>query len=84
MDAYSTLIWNRMVRARFSSWLASPRFVMAELVYKKHLPAHPITPEFNDDGEYVDVNILTAQSNGNGKSSLPLPSGGRERVLQTE
>ena len=60
MDALGTLIWNRLIRTRFADWLASPRFVMAELVYKKTVVGiRPITPEFIDDGDFVDVRMLT-------------------------
>lgn len=59
MDGYGTLMWNRIIRMRYPEWLASPRFVMAELVYKKAIPARPITPEFIDEGEYVEVRLLT-------------------------
>jgi hypothetical protein len=59
MDGYSTLIWNRLIRTRFPEWLTSPRFVMAELIYKREIPPKPITPEFVDDGESVEVRLLT-------------------------
>jgi hypothetical protein len=59
MDAYSTLIWNRMIRMRHADWLASPRFVAAELIYKTPIPPRPLTPEFNDNGDYVDIHLLT-------------------------
>ena len=59
MDAYSTLIWNRLIRIRFAEWLVSPRFVVAELIYKNPLPPRPLTPEFNDHGEFVEVRLLT-------------------------
>jgi hypothetical protein len=59
MNAYSTLIWNRMIRTRFTEWLASPRFMVAELIYKSPLPPRPLTPEFNDNGDYVDIHLLT-------------------------
>jgi hypothetical protein len=59
MDGYGTLIWNRIIRQRYPEWLASPRFVMAELIYKKPLPPKPISPEFVDDGEHVEVRLLT-------------------------
>jgi hypothetical protein len=59
MDAYGTLLWNRMIRTQFTPLVAAPGFVMAELVYKKALPVRPITPEFNDRRDYVDARLLT-------------------------
>lgn len=59
MDAFGTLLWNRMIRHQFATWLAEPRFVMAELVFKQQLPVRPITPEFNDADEYVEARLLT-------------------------
>ncbi len=59
IDAYSTLIWNRLVRQRFAHLLTSPCFVMAELVFNKPIPLRPLTPEFVDDGDIVDVRLLT-------------------------
>jgi hypothetical protein len=32
---------------------------MAELIFKKPLPPRPISPEFNDTGDYVEVRLLT-------------------------
>lgn len=59
MDGFGTLIWNRIIRTRFPEWLTSPRFVMAELIYKQPFPDKPITPEFVDSGQYVEVRLLT-------------------------
>ena len=59
MDGNGTLIWNRLIRTRYPHWLASPRFVMAELIYKKQIPPKPLTPEFVDEGDYVEVRLLT-------------------------
>jgi hypothetical protein len=59
MDGYGTLIWNRLIRTRNPDWLQSPRFVMAELIYRKAVPDKPITPEFVDDGKTVEVRLLT-------------------------
>jgi len=62
MDGYGTLIWNRMIRNKFAHWLASPGFVMAELIFKNPLnpiPLKPLTPEFNDDRSCVEVRLLT-------------------------
>lgn len=59
MDGYGTLIWNRMIRVRFPEWLSSPRFVMAELIYRHPIPPKPLTPEFVDDGSCVEVRLLT-------------------------
>lgn len=59
MDGYGTLIWNRIIRRRYPEWLAAPRFVMAELIYKKPIPSKPITPEFVDSGDHVEVRLLT-------------------------
>ena len=59
MDGLSTLIWNRIIRTRYPEWLTSPRFVMAELIYKQPFPDKPITPEFVDSGQFVEVRLLT-------------------------
>lgn len=59
MDGYGTLIWNRYIRRHHPDWLTSPRFVMAELVYRKDIPEKPITPEFADDPSFVEVRLLT-------------------------
>ena len=59
MDGYGTLIWNRLIRVCYPEWLESPRFVMAELIYRKAIPPKPITPEFVDDGGSVEVRLLT-------------------------
>jgi hypothetical protein len=59
MDGYGTLIWNRIVRQQHPDWLAKPGFVMAELVFKKEIPSKPLTPEFIDDGSFIEVRILT-------------------------
>src|SRR5258708_3227122 len=48
MDGYRTLIWNRIIRNKFPNWLSSPRFVMAELIFKdpvNPIPLKPLTPE---------------------------------------
>jgi hypothetical protein len=58
MDGYGTLIWNRIVRKRLSHLLATPRFVMAKLVFNQPIPERPITPEFADDERNVAVEIL--------------------------
>ncbi len=59
MDGYGTLIWNRIIRRRYPEWLASPRFVMAELIYRKPIPSKPLTAEFVDNGDCVEVRLLT-------------------------
>ena len=59
MDGYGTLIWNRIIRLRHPEWLAAPRFVMAELIFKKPIPPKPLTPEFIDNGDCVEVRLLT-------------------------
>ena len=59
MDGLGTLLWNRIIRCRYPEWLASPRFVAAELVYKHPLPCKPLTPEFVDDGKCIEVRLLT-------------------------
>jgi hypothetical protein len=59
MDGYGTLVWNRIIRQRFSDWLKSPRFTIAELVYKKPIPAKPLSTEFADDESFVEVCLLT-------------------------
>ncbi|MBE7501331.1 MAG: hypothetical protein HS113_13700 [Verrucomicrobiales bacterium] len=59
MDGYATLIWNRLIRHRFPEWLDGPRFVMAELVYRKPIPVKPLTPAFADDPDAVEVRVLT-------------------------
>jgi len=59
MDGYGTLIWNRIIRKQHPEWLAEPGFVMAELVFKKEIPERPLTPEFIDDGQHIEVKLLT-------------------------
>ena len=59
MDGYSTLIWNRIVRVRHPEWLRKPGFVMAELIFKKPIPTKPLTPEFADDPNHVELRVLT-------------------------
>jgi hypothetical protein len=59
MDGYSTLIWNRIVRLRYPELLTKPRFVMAELIFKKPIPRRPLTPEFATDPAYLEVKFLT-------------------------
>ena len=59
MDGYSTLIWNSIVRRRYSHLVAKPGFVMAELIFKQPIPDSPLTPEFAADPAYVEVKILT-------------------------
>ena len=39
--------------------VAKTGFVMAEFIFKKPIPERPITPEFADDKENVEVKILT-------------------------
>jgi len=59
MDGYCTLIWNRIIRTRYPDWLASPRFVMASLTFKKPIPPKPITPDFADNEDHIEVRLLT-------------------------
>jgi len=59
MNGYGTLIWNRIIRTRYAAWVASPRFVMAELIFKKPMPEKPLTPVFADDDSFVEVRLLT-------------------------
>ena len=59
MDGFGTLIWNRYIRNTHPEWLAKPGFVMAELIFKKPIPTKPLTPEFVDDGTFVEVRLLT-------------------------
>lgn len=89
MDGYGTLIWNRLIRTRYPHWLASPGFIMAELIYKKPMPPdpRPLTPEFADDESFVDVRVLTAHGGGTAEggtehgSSRPASAGSRRRKL---
>jgi hypothetical protein len=71
MDAYGTLIWNRIVRTRFPEWVKKPQFVMAEVVFKRDLPDMPLTPEFADDEDLIQVRVLTAAEPG----AAPLRNG---------
>ncbi len=59
MDGYSTLIWNHLVRTRYPHWLATPGFVMAELIFKQPIPTRPLTIEFAADPAFLEVNLLT-------------------------
>jgi len=59
MDGYGTLIWNRFVRCAHPEWLAKPGFVMAEIIFKKPIPARPVTPEVFDDESFIEVRLLT-------------------------
>lgn len=59
MDGYSTLIWNRILRTRHPEWLLNGEFVMAELIFKQPVPDKPLTPEFADDPDLVEVRVLT-------------------------
>ena len=59
MDGFGTLIWNRYIRIAHPEWLAKPGFIMAELIFKQRLPDKPPTPEFVDDGKYIEVELLT-------------------------
>lgn len=59
MDGYGTVIWNRIIRTRYPHWIASPRFVMAAIVFKKPIPDRPITPAFADDSDLIEVRLLT-------------------------
>jgi hypothetical protein len=59
LDGYSTLIWNRIVRMRHPEWLQNRGFLMAELVFKKPVPEKPLTPEFADDPDLIEVRLLT-------------------------
>ncbi len=79
MDGYGTLIWNRLIRTRYADWLTGPRFVMAELVYKKGLPDEPLTPEFADDDAFVEVRLLTTVEAGEVKPGPTTESSGAVR-----
>jgi hypothetical protein len=59
LAGYTTLIWNRIVRVRYPEWIDRPGFVMAELIFRKPIPERPLTPEFADDPQHVEVHILT-------------------------
>jgi len=74
MDGYSTLIWNRILRVRHPEWLRGPDFVMAELVFKKPVPEKPLTPEFADEEEMVEVRLLTKLAS---RSNAATPPGAR-------
>ena len=47
MGGIETLIWNRIVRTRYSAWLAKPLFAVYELEIGT-LPTQPITLDFVD------------------------------------
>ena len=53
MDGYGTLIWNRIIRTRYRDWLLGPRFVMAQIIFKRPIPARPMTPEFADNEDHI-------------------------------
>lgn len=59
MDGYSTIIWNTIVRVKYSHLVAKPGFVMAELIFKQPIPNRPLTPEFATDPDFLEVNLLT-------------------------
>jgi hypothetical protein len=59
LAGYTTLIWNRIVRVRYPEWIDRPGFVMAELIFRKPIPERPLTPEFADDPQHVEVHLLT-------------------------
>jgi len=54
MGGWETLVWNRIVRTRFSEWLRNPIFVMAEMTIGK-FPQKSATLDFVDK---ITPNIL--------------------------
>ncbi len=65
MNGDATLMWNRIIRTRYSQWLekpvGGPRFVMAQVIFRKSVPINPLplTPEFADDEKAYEVRLLT-------------------------
>ena len=47
MGGWETLVWNRIVRTRFSDWLRNPVFVVAEMTIGK-FPQKSATLDFVD------------------------------------
>lgn len=54
MGSLENLIWNRIVRTRFSRWLDAPVFALAEMDLN-HIPADPVTMHFADQ---IPVKVL--------------------------
>jgi hypothetical protein len=54
MGGWETLIWNRIVRTRFSDWVNRPSFVVGQFDMKG-LPIRPPTLNFVDE---IKVEIL--------------------------
>ena len=48
MGGRETLIWNRIVRTRYSEWLKRSAFIVAEFNLKT-IPTNPVTLDFVDD-----------------------------------
>ncbi len=48
MGGWETLIWNRIVRTRYSDWVSRPRFVVGQFDLKG-LPDNPPTLAFADE-----------------------------------
>ncbi|MCG3148916.1 MAG: hypothetical protein PCFJNLEI_02368 [Verrucomicrobiae bacterium] len=58
MGGWETLVWNRMIRTRFSDWLRKPIFVVAEMAIG-NFPQKSATLDFVDQ---IKPNILVKHS----------------------
>jgi len=58
MDGYGTLIWNRIVRIHHPDG-ASPRDRHGATDLQEADSQKPLTPEFADDPDHIEVRLLT-------------------------